>query len=308
MLISQLRKEFIYYIRRNLGFRIFSLKNISTKHNSKFKPSSKTNYNKGSNNLENFTYKIDEFIPSKSKYSLSEKTQPEQDQSSPTIRVPKYIENNDYYNKFVKGSKNEESSTDSKTKGIIPLKYLKPGRKSTIPIKSFQKKMNKEDRLKHRMELVKREERKKVSYEEKKLLQNQETAISRMDLNYISEEKQKIKDLVNKIRQEKSIEKKRIFNTENLRDFEKEERLSKRLARLGVSSRRQAERMIKTGMVKIDGQEVKQNISVDDETNIQIYSKNGFRTPIAESTRIWLFYKPVGVICTTDNEKVNRIF
>jgi ribosomal protein S4 len=305
MFNNQLRKEYISILKRNFSFHQFSY-SFSTINNSKFKGSPKNKSN--SSRLDEFTYKINEFVPSNSKYSISDKTQPDHNETSPAVRVPKYIENNDYYNKFLKSSKQDEDSTNPKTKGIIPVKFLKPGRKSKIPIKSFQKKMNKEDRLQHRKELEKREERKNISYDDRKLLKNEDTAISRNDIKYVADEKKRLKEIVSKIREEKSLERRKFFNTENLSDFDKEERLSKRLARLGVSSRRQAERMIKTGMVKIEGKEVNQNIIVNDESNIQIYSKNGFKTPIPESTRIWLFYKPVGLICTPNDEKVKEKF
>ena len=61
--------------------------------------------------------------------------------------------------------------------------------------------------------------------------------------------------------------------------------------------------MIEMGMIKIDGKTVKENVPVSDDNNIQVYSSNGYKTPITETTRVWLFYKPVGLVCTQNDEK-----
>ena len=47
-----------------------------------------------------------------------------------------------------------------------------------------------------------------------------------------------------------------------IEEFAKTERLSKRLSRLGICSRRQAERLIKQGMIKVDGRVVNSNVPV----------------------------------------------
>jgi len=87
--------------------------------------------------------------------------------------------------------------------------------------------------------------------------------------------------------------------------FKQSERLSKRLSRLGVCSRRQAERMMSAGMLKVDGKIVDQNTLVDDKNFIQISSPKGWYTPTKENTKIWLFHKPRGLI-TTHNDPRGR--
>ena len=47
--------------------------------------------------------------------------------------------------------------------------------------------------------------------------------------------------------------------------FAQTERLSKRLSRMGVCSRRQAERLIEQGMVKVDGVKIDSNVQVNDK-------------------------------------------
>lgn len=45
----------------------------------------------------------------------------------------------------------------------------------------------------------------------------------------------------------------------NIEEFSKAERVSKRLARMGICSRRMAEKLIGQGMVKVDGEIIEDN-------------------------------------------------
>ena len=80
--------------------------------------------------------------------------------------------------------------------------------------------------------------------------------------------------------------------------FSREERLSKRLARMGVASRRMAEKLIAQGMVKVDSAVVDSNVPVTDESHIQVGAKTGMYTPVKENTRIWLFNNPRHMVTT----------
>lgn len=87
----------------------------------------------------------------------------------------------------------------------------------------------------------------------------------------------------------------------------KEERIAKVIARAGMCSRREAERWIAEGRVKVDGVlldtpafkvSFANKILIDDEPLKK-----------AEPTRVWLFYKPRGVITSsTDPEDRRTIF
>ncbi|CAI2366152.1 unnamed protein product [Moneuplotes crassus] len=91
--------------------------------------------------------------------------------------------------------------------------------------------------------------------------------------------------------------------------FAKPERLSKRLSRLGICSRRQAERMIQQGIVKVDGQLIDQNVPVSEHQKIQIGTNKPFLIPHKPDTRIWLYHKPRKLICTRwDPEKRPTVF
>ena len=79
----------------------------------------------------------------------------------------------------------------------------------------------------------------------------------------------------------------------------KPERVSKYLSRSSVCSRRQAEKMIENGMVRVNGRKILSNVEIDSlKDEVSIFTKKGEYFPMKESTRIWIFYKPVGMICT----------
>jgi 23S rRNA pseudouridine2605 synthase len=80
--------------------------------------------------------------------------------------------------------------------------------------------------------------------------------------------------------------------------FAETERLSKRLSRLGICSRRQAERLIEQGMVRVDGKVIDHNVGVNDNNYIQIGAKTGMYTPTKQNTKVWLYHKPQKLMCT----------
>ncbi len=72
-------------------------------------------------------------------------------------------------------------------------------------------------------------------------------------------------------------------------------RIAKFIANAGYSSRRRAEELIFAGLVKVNG-EVIQNPAthVTQEDNIEVEGKALERS--VDKTRLWLYYKPIGVI------------
>ncbi len=81
----------------------------------------------------------------------------------------------------------------------------------------------------------------------------------------------------------------------------KGERIAKVLARAGVASRREAERMIEAGRVAVNGKEITSPaLNVGPKDKITVDSD-----PIAaaEAPRIWLFHKPAGLVTTAKDEK-----
>lgn len=74
------------------------------------------------------------------------------------------------------------------------------------------------------------------------------------------------------------------------------ERIAKRLARLGLCSRREAERWIAAGRVAVDGVILESPaVLVGEADSIQV---DGKRVGAAEATRLWRYHKPRGLVTT----------
>ena len=79
------------------------------------------------------------------------------------------------------------------------------------------------------------------------------------------------------------------------------ERLAKFMARSGVCSRRDAEELIKQQRVSVNGEIVTTPaFNVEGSEKILL---DGEKLPEAEKTRLWLYYKPVGLLTTHKDEK-----
>lgn len=84
-------------------------------------------------------------------------------------------------------------------------------------------------------------------------------------------------------------------------DENKPERISKRMSRAGLCSRREAERWIAAGRVKVNGTKLKDPaVNVTEKDYILVDGK-----PIAEKpeTRLWRYHKPAGLLTTNKDEK-----
>ena len=78
-------------------------------------------------------------------------------------------------------------------------------------------------------------------------------------------------------------------------------RIAKFLAQTGVASRRDAEELIRQGRVTINGETINSPaINVSGEEKILL---DGERLPEKENTRLWLYYKPAGLVTTHKDEK-----
>ncbi|MDE0588747.1 pseudouridine synthase [Halocynthiibacter sp. C4] len=79
------------------------------------------------------------------------------------------------------------------------------------------------------------------------------------------------------------------------------DRIAKVLARAGVASRREAERMIEAGRVSVNGKVIDSPaLNVTEKDKIEVDGK-----PLAEPehARMWLYYKPLGLVTTESDEK-----
>ncbi len=81
----------------------------------------------------------------------------------------------------------------------------------------------------------------------------------------------------------------------------KGDRIAKVLARAGVASRREAERMIESGRVSVNGKTLTSpalNVTATDKIVV-----DGKPLAEAEDTRLWLYHKPTGLVTTAKDEQ-----
>lgn len=79
------------------------------------------------------------------------------------------------------------------------------------------------------------------------------------------------------------------------------DRIAKILARAGVASRREAERMIEAGRVRVNGAQITSpalNVTGSDQIEV-----DGKPIAAAEPPRVWLYHKPAGLVTTERDEK-----
>ncbi|MGB0498459.1 MAG: pseudouridine synthase [Rubricella sp.] len=79
------------------------------------------------------------------------------------------------------------------------------------------------------------------------------------------------------------------------------ERIAKRLARAGVASRREAERLIGEGRVSVNGKVIESPaLNVTERDRIAV---DGKPVEAAEPTRLWRYHKPLGLVTSARDEK-----
>ncbi len=79
------------------------------------------------------------------------------------------------------------------------------------------------------------------------------------------------------------------------------DRIAKVLARAGIASRREAERMIEAGRVSVNGKKIDGpalNVTPKDKITV-----DGKPVSEPEPARLWLYHKPTGLVTTTRDEK-----
>ena len=84
------------------------------------------------------------------------------------------------------------------------------------------------------------------------------------------------------------------------------ERLAKRIARAGICSRREAEKLITEGRVSVD-----RHIATSPALNVtpdQQVRVDGELLPPPEATRLWLYHKPAGLITSSSDKDGPTVF
>ncbi|WP_395543434.1 pseudouridine synthase [Neotabrizicola sp. sgz301269] len=79
------------------------------------------------------------------------------------------------------------------------------------------------------------------------------------------------------------------------------ERIAKVLSRRGIASRREAERLIEAGEVTVNGKRIDSpalNVTAKDRITV-----SGQPLPAEEPARLWLYYKPEGLVTSASDEK-----
>lgn len=93
----------------------------------------------------------------------------------------------------------------------------------------------------------------------------------------------------------------KALDSSNNYSMEKQERIAKIMARSGLCSRRDAEKLIARGDVAVNGTRITSpalNVSPQDAIIVQ-----GKPLPRQIDSRLWLYYKPVGLVTTHRDEK-----
>jgi len=84
-------------------------------------------------------------------------------------------------------------------------------------------------------------------------------------------------------------------------DNQKTERIAKRIARAGLCSRREAERWIEAGRVRVNGQVLATAAHVvSEQDKVEV---DGKALSSAEETRLFLYHKPAGLVTSHKDEK-----
>ncbi len=82
------------------------------------------------------------------------------------------------------------------------------------------------------------------------------------------------------------------------------ERIAKVMARAGLCSRRDAERWITDGRVVVNGENLTTPAHKVSEEDVVLV--DGKPLPMKEKTRVWLYYKPIGLVTSARDEQGRR--
>lgn len=81
-------------------------------------------------------------------------------------------------------------------------------------------------------------------------------------------------------------------------------RLNKYISEAGICSRREADRLIESGKVTVDGKRAVPGMQADDNSDVRIGKKP---VKIADEKVVLAFYKPAGIECTEEKRVKNNV-
>ncbi|MGH1413950.1 MAG: pseudouridine synthase [Pelagimonas sp.] len=81
----------------------------------------------------------------------------------------------------------------------------------------------------------------------------------------------------------------------------KGDRIAKVIARAGIASRRDAEKMIEAGLVEVNGEVIKRAALNVTEADVIVVDGTELAEP--EEPRLWLYHKPTGLVTTNKDEQ-----
>ena len=240
------------------------------------------------------------FDPKKSKYGLVREEQV-QETIKKRVDAPDYLKNEQKFKDLTDKVYQVENPVEVKERMLLLEESKREKEQKHKRMKIEDQKKNKQLQISDRDPIAK----KVAMIEHQRQLQTFDRFNEDFVTAYMAEREYKnIKKMNQEAAQAGSID--QFINVSNVESFNKPERVSKRLSRMGICSRRIAEKLIEQGMIKVDGKTINENTSVTNENLLQVSAKTGVYTPVKENTRIWLFHKPMNMV-TTHSDPQGRV-
>ena len=240
------------------------------------------------------------FDPKKSKYGLVREEQI-QETIKKRVDAPDYLKNEQKFKDLTDKVYQVENPVEVKERMLLLEESKREKEQKHKRMKIEDQKKNKQLQISDRDPIAK----KVAMIEHQRQLQTFDRFNEDFVTAYMAEREYKnIKKMNQEAAQAGSID--QFINVSNVESFNKPERVSKRLSRMGICSRRIAEKLIEQGMIKVDGKTINENTSVTNENLLQVSAKTGVYTPVKENTRIWLFHKPMNMV-TTHSDPQGRV-
>ena len=199
------------------------------------------------------------FDPKKSKYGLVREEQI-QETIKKRVDAPDYLKNEQKFKDLTDKVYQVENPVEVKERMLLLEESKREKEQKHKRMKIEDQKKNKQLQISDRDPIAK----KVAMIEHQRQLQTFDRFNEDFVTAYMAEREYKnIKKMNQEAAQAGSID--QFINVSNVESFNKPERVSKRLSRMGICSRRIAEKLIEQGMIKVDGKTINENTSVTNE-------------------------------------------